>query len=381
MSHPNHVPLLDLKRLAPELRERLRVAFERVLASGQFILGPEIEAFESECACYFGLRHAIGVSSGTDALLLALMALGIGPGDEVVVPAYSFFATAGCVARVGARPIFCDVDETSFNLTAALLEQVLTSKTRAIIPVHLFGQPAEMDEIRRLSERRNMIVIEDAAQAIGAEYQGAKVGTLGQIGCFSFFPTKNLGALGDGGMLVTHDEALAAKLRALRNHGMEPKYFHKIIGGNFRLDALQAAFLRERLLWLERWTNARANNAQRYGELFAARGVSPKHLALPVGRPGTKHVWNQYVVRVKGPTGTRDRLKAFLSECKIDTEVYYPLPLHLQECFASLAGRAGQFPVSEAASRETLALPNFPELTAVEQVRVVGAVADFFECR
>jgi len=380
MSQPDGVPLLDLKRLDPELRERLRAAFERVLASGQFILGPEVEAFEAECARYLGARQAIGVSSGTDALLLALMAQGFGPGDDVVVPSYSFFATAGCVSRVGARPVFCDIDETSFNLTAAHVEQALTPKTRAVIQVHLFGQPAEMDELLALCARRNIAVIEDAAQALGSEYRGKKAGTLGQAGCFSFFPTKNLGALGDGGMLVTPDDALAAKLRALRNHGMEPKYFHKIVGGNFRLDALQAAFLRERLPWLERWTKARANNARRYSERFAAQGVSPQHLALPVEHPGYKHTWNQFVVRVKGPAGARDRLKAFLAERKIGTEIYYPLPLHLQACFAPLGGRPGQFPVSEAAARETLALPIFPELTEAEQDCVAGVVAEFFEC-
>jgi len=372
MSDIKQVPLLDLRRLTPDLELELEDAFRRVLKSGHFILGPEVEALESECAAYLQVKHAIGVSSGTDALLIALMALGIGAGDEVVCPSYTFFATAGTIARTGARPVFVDCDADSYNIEAAAIERAITSRTRALMPVHLFGQSAEMHDILALARARRIPVIEDAAQALGAEYRGKRAGSLGEIGCFSFFPSKNLGALGDAGLVTSNDDALADKLRVLRVHGGKPKYHHSIVGGNFRIDALQAALLRPKLRRLDGWTAARQHNAALYTQLFEAAGLGGK-LGLPVVRQ-TRHIFNQYVIRVRGE-GRRDHLQAELKRRGIGTEVYYPVPMHQQKCFAESAGQQA-LPVSELAARETLALPIFPELTEAELRHVAAAVVE-----
>lgn len=380
------VPLLDLKRQHAACEKELRAAFERVLASGQFILGPEVEALEKECAALLGARHAIAVSSGTDALLLAFLALGIGPGDEVVCPSYTFFATAGCVSRTGAKPVFVDVLPCCLNLDPARLERAITPRTKAIVPVHLFGQCADLGAILEIARKRKVAVVEDAAQSISVRYQGKAAGTLGEIGCYSFFPTKNLGALGDAGLLTSEDDALAEKMRTLRVHGMKPRYFHHAIGGNFRIDALQAAFLRVKLPRLEGYTAARRRNASLYRNALVERGLADevrscgklegqKPLVLPSAcAPGS--IWNQFVLRVR--SGKRDALQARLREKRIGTEVYYPLPLHLQACFEDLGYKAGSLPVSEQAAKETLALPIFPELEEAEVRYVVDGIASFF---
>ncbi|MGH9312282.1 MAG: DegT/DnrJ/EryC1/StrS family aminotransferase, partial [Vicinamibacterales bacterium] len=320
-----------------------------------------------------GVGHAIGVSSGTDALLAALMALDIGPGDEVVTPTYSFFATAGCVARVGATPRLVDIDPVTFNADPASIERALTERTRAILPVHLFGLCADMDPILDLARSRGIAVIEDAAQAIGARLGDRQAGATGTLGCFSFFPSKNLGALGDGGLVTTNDEALAARVRLVRNHGAEPKYFHKVVGGNFRLDAIQAAVLRVKLPHLTRWTEGRRRNAGRYRALFGEAGLDGI-VGLPVEPPGRHHIYNQFVIRAP----RRDALRAHLDAAGVGTEIYYPVPFHLQECFATLGGRRGEFPHAERAANETLALPIYGELTDAQQRCVVDAVKAFY---
>jgi dTDP-4-amino-4,6-dideoxygalactose transaminase len=365
------VPLFDLTRQNRACEGELRAAFERVLASGQFILGAEVEGFEKECAKLLDARHAIGVSSGTDALLLAFMALGIGPGDEVVVPDYTFFATAGCVSRVGAKPVFTDVLPCCWNLDPRALERAIGPRTKAIVPVHLFGQCCDMEAILAIARRHGLAVVEDAAQSFSARYKGRAAGTLGAFGCYSFFPTKNLGAFGDAGLLTTEDDALAEKARVLRVHGMKPKYYHHALGGNFRLDALQAAILRVKLPRLEGYTEARRRNAAFYDEALAELGedlTSPKKC-----EPGS--IWNQYVIRVGG--GRRDALLEHLRARKVGVEIYYPVPLHLQECFASHGLGPGSFPESERAAQETLALPIFPELEEAELRYVVQAIAEF----
>jgi len=345
------VPLLDLKRLDPELEDELQDAFTRVLKSGYFILGPEVEALEEECASYCEAEHAIGVSSGTDALLVALMALGIGAGDEVICPSFTFFATAGCISRTGARPVFVDALESSFNCDPEDIERKITSRTRAIIPVHLYGRCADMAEILDIAERHDIAVIEDAAQAIGAEYEDRRAGSMGRIGCFSFFPTKNLGACGDGGLVTCQDAELADKIRVLRVHGSAPKYHHGVIGGNFRLDALQAALIRPRLRRLDDSSLRRARHAAAYNRLFEEAGftggTSPP-LRLPETPPG-RHIYNQYTLRCSDPD-SRDALREFLAANKIATEIYYPIPLHLQKCFSSLNGRKGDFPEENCVS-------------------------------
>ncbi|MEK7862055.1 MAG: DegT/DnrJ/EryC1/StrS family aminotransferase, partial [Chloroflexota bacterium] len=359
MTTHTKVPLLDLTRTEPSLLAELREAFERVLRSGQYIMGPELTAFESECAAFIGAKHALGVSSGTDALILALMALGVGPADEVICPTYAFFATAGAIWRVGARPIFVDIDPSTYNCAPAAIRAKIGSRTRAIIPVHLYGQSADMDAI--LAAAGDVPVIEDAAQAIGAKCGATQVGALGTFGCFSFFPSKNLGCLGDGGLLTTDDARLAEKARILRVHGAEPKYYHHVVGGNFRLDALQAAFLRAKLPKLPAGTAARRRNAAKYRERFEEAGVvaespievGPGEIGLPFAR--RDHTYNQFVVRVQ----SRDELRKWLASRGIGTEVYYPVPLHEQDCFASLQHRVGEFPHAERAARETLALPIF----------------------
>lgn len=370
------VPLLDLKAQYALIRTEIREAMERVLESQQFILGPEVEALEREIADYSGCVFGIGVSSGTDALLVALMAIGIEPGDEVIVPTYSFFATAGAVARLGAKPVFVDIDPLTYNLAAAELEGLVNERTRAIVPVHLFGQMADMDPIIQVARAHGLYVIEDAAQAIGAEYKGQRAGSIGHLGCFSFFPSKNLGAFGDAGMVTTNDQALAERVRILRSHGSAPRYYHRVVGGNFRIDALQAAVLRVKFKYLEDWTRARQSNAERYRSLFAETEIkrSRAQVGLPHESAECRHIFNQFVIR----TDRRDGLRDYLQANKIGTEIYYPVPLHRQECFAQLGYGAGQFPESERAALETLALPIYPELEPDAQERVVETVDAFF---
>ena len=361
------VPLLDLTAQYAAIREELDDAVARVVRSQRFVLGPVVEACEEAVAGYVGARHGIGVSSGTDALLLALMAEGIGPGDEVVTTPFSFFATAGVIARVGATPVFADVDPVTLNIDPARVAERITERTRAIIPVHLFGQMAEMAPILDVARERGIAVIEDAAQAIGARHDGRRAGSLGDYGCFSFFPTKNLGGWGDGGLVVTSDRTRADRLRALRVHGETSRYHHRFVGGNFRLDALQAAVLHAKLPHLDRWTAARIGNAALYTRLLgpAAHRFGDR-LRLPRVVTG-HHVFNQYVVRVAG----RDRVQAELAAAGVGTAIYYPIPLHLQECFADLGYRPGDLPLSERAAGRVLALPVFPELTE-SQIRHVA---------
>jgi dTDP-4-amino-4,6-dideoxygalactose transaminase len=363
------VPLLDLQAQYRPIRDEILAAMARVADSQRFIGGPEVEAFEREIAADLGVAHAVGLSSGTDALLVALMALGIGPGDEVITPAFSFFATAGCVSRLGAVPRFVDIDPITFNLDPAATLAAITAQTKAIIPVHLYGQCAEMDAILEEAGRCGIAVIEDAAQAIGATYKGRQAGSMGTAGCFSFFPSKNLGAFGDAGLLTTNDAALAHEVRLLRNHGAEPKYLHQRIGGNFRLDALQAAVLRVKRPHLDAWTEARRRNADRYDRLFTQRGAA---VALPARAPDRRHIFNQYVIRVDD----RDAVRGELDARGIGTEVYYPVPFHLQECFAPLGYRERDFPLAESAAADVLALPIFGELTEAQLAEVVDAVCD-----
>lgn len=389
-----NVPLIDVALQNGPLKEELEAAFAKVLASGYFILGPELEGLERELAEQLGVKHAIGVSSGTDALLLAFMALGLGPGDEVLCPGFTFFATAGCIARTGARPVFTDVCPVCFNIDLESARAKLTERTKAIVPVHLFGQAAEMDGVMALAKEHGLFVVEDTAQAIGARYRGKACGTMGEYGAYSFFPTKNLGGLGDGGLLVTNDDALAEKARIYRMHGMQPKYYHKEVGGNFRMDAVQAGLLRVKVPHLAGYNAARARNAGRYVEqLSALRGVtvaSEAHcgclegqraalpegtkLILPVAYGHNEHTWNQFTVRVPG-AGNRDALQAHLQAAGIGCEVYYPVSLHQQECFADLPehSRSG-LPVSELLCGEVLSLPVFPELTREQQDHVIAEI-------
>jgi dTDP-4-amino-4,6-dideoxygalactose transaminase len=353
------VPLLDVNAQNAPLRGELLDCMKRVLDSGGFILGPEVESFEKELAAELGVARAIGVSSGTDALLVALMALGVGPGDEVVTTPLSFYATVGCIARLHARPVFADIEAESFNLDPRAAEAACGAKTRAVIPVHLFGRPASLPQV-------NLPVVEDAAQSIGACRLG------GIMSCLSFFPSKNLGALGDGGAVLCDDDQLADKVALLRAHGSRPKYVHHLVGGNFRLDALQAAILRVKLPHLSRWTDARRSNATRYRALFAATAGIPPELRVPQDVPG--HIYNQFVIRAP----RRDALREHLTKQEIGTEVYYPLALHLQPCFAGLGYREGAFPHAEAATREALALPIFPELTEAQQAYVAAQIAAFY---
>jgi dTDP-4-amino-4,6-dideoxygalactose transaminase len=367
------VPLLDLRAQYRPLRDDILAAITRVCDSQQFIGGPEVEALEHELAAFAGVPHAIGVSSGTDALLAAFMALGIGAGDEVITPTFSFFATAGCIVRLGATPKLVDIDPATFNIDPMGVERAITPRTKAIVPVHLYGLCADMDAIDAIATRAGVPVIEDAAQAIGAGYHGRQAGSMGAAGCFSFFPSKNLGAFGDGGFVTTADEALAREIRLLRNHGAEPKYFHSRIGGNFRLDAVQAAVLRVKLPHLPRWTDMRRANADRYDRLFTEAGLSRAAggpIDLPVRPADRTHIFNQYVIRVPD----RDRVRAVLTSKGIGTEIYYPVPFHLQECFAPLGYRRGDFPEAERAAAEVLALPIYGELTADQQAEVVRAL-------
>jgi dTDP-4-amino-4,6-dideoxygalactose transaminase len=369
---PSAVPFIDLVAQHQTIASEIREAVERVFASQAFILGDEVGQFEAEAACYCDARDAIACASGTDALLLALMALDIGPGDEVVTSPFTFFATAGAIHRAGARPVFVDIDPVSMNLDPDCIERAITPKTRAILPVHLFGQCANMDPLWRIAVRHGLSILEDACQSSGAEYHGRRAGVLGEIGCFSFFPTKNLGGAGDGGMLTTDDSDLSRRLRRLRVHGDQGGYRHAEIGLNSRLDALQAAVLHVKLAHLERWTEARRANAQQYQALFAQYGLLDL-VALPFELPGCRHVYNQFTIRVK--EGWRDLLLATLRHEQIGAAIYYPVPLHLQDCFRSLGYKAGDFPAAEAASGDVLSLPIFAELGAERQEIVVRGIA------
>ena len=366
------VPLLDLNAQYVPLRQALLDAVTRVCDSQRFIGGPEVEGLEKELCDTLGYPHAIGLSSGTDAVLAALMALGVGPGDEVITPTYSFFATAGCVVRVGAKPVLVDSEPGTFNIDTAAAIAAITPRTKAIIPVHLFGQAAEMAPLMETAGKRGIAVIEDAAQAIGCTYHGQQVGTIGAVGCFSFFPSKNLGAFGDAGFVTATDAAIAKKLRLIRTHGMEPKYYHHIVGANFRIDAIQAAVLRVKLPKLAGWSEGRRRNAARYRALFADAKLN--EVVLPVEAPDRTHIYNQFVIRVP----KRDQLRAHLDANRIGSEVYYPVPFHLQECFKDLGYRPGAFPEAEAAANDSLALPIYPELTEAQQAAVVAAIRTFY---
>jgi dTDP-4-amino-4,6-dideoxygalactose transaminase len=384
------VPLLDLKAQYAEIRAEVLPVIESVCAGQQFILGEHVRALEAELARYCGASAGVGVSSGTDALLLALMAFGIGAGDEVITSPFTFFATAGTIARTGARPVFCDIDPENFNLSSAAVESFIErqcrveggalvhrstgGRIRALMPVHLYGQAADMDSLMAIARRYDLRVIEDAAQAIGTEdANGVRVGSIGDIGCFSFFPSKNLGAFGDAGLCTANDPDLAEHLRVLRVHGGKPKYFHALIGGNFRIDELQAAILRVKLKRLDAWTEARRRNAAYYTAAFETAALAPL-VVTPRAAVGGRHIFNQYVIRAE----RRDALRAALTDRGIGTEIYYPVPLHLQQCFAYLGYARGDFPESERAAGETLALPIYPELTETQLAAVIAGVAEFY---
>lgn len=384
------VPLLDLRAQYAPLRADIEAAIREVCETQRFVLGAHVAELERQIAAYSQTDFGIGVSSGTDALLLALMALGVGPGDEIVTTPYTFFATAGVIARLGARPVFCDIDASTFNLSPAAVQAFIEDEcdttasplvnrrtgghVRAIMPVHLYGQMADMDAFAPLAETHGLAVVEDAAQAIGAELpDGRRAGSVGDIGCFSFFPTKNLGAFGDAGMCVSRDAELADTLRVLRVHGGEPKYYHALIGGNFRLDELQAAVLLVKLRELEHWTEARRRNAEHYTQLLGDAGLAER-ITPPVAVPGFRHIFNQYVIRAE----RRDELRAHLSAHGIGTEIYYPVPLHAQQCFAYLEHEAADFPAAARAAAETLALPVYPELTARQREYVIDRIAAFY---
>jgi dTDP-4-amino-4,6-dideoxygalactose transaminase len=366
------LPFLDLKAQFASIRSEILEAVTRTLESQQFILGPEVEALEREVSELTGCAHAIGCASGSDALILALLALEIGPGDEVITTPFTFFASAGSIARVGAKPVFVDIDPQTFNIDSQAIKRTLSPRTKAIMPVHLFGLSADMNAIREMAAESGVPIIEDAAQAIGARYENRAVGSLGLMGCFSFFPTKNLGGAGDGGMITTNDAKLANNLRVMRVHGARTKYEYEMLGVNSRLDALQAAILRVKLRHLDGWAAARGRNAQRYRELFREFGVETIATA-PSSPPNSYHVYNQFTIRCKN----RDALREHLADCGISTEVYYPKPLHLQRAFAYLGHTRGDFPISEATSLEVLSLPIYPELAEEQQRSVVAAIADF----
>jgi dTDP-4-amino-4,6-dideoxygalactose transaminase len=364
------IPFLDLKAQFAEIREEVADAVARVLDTQQFILGAEVEAFEQELADYLGVRFAVGCASGSDALLLAQMGLGIGPGDEVITSPFTFVATAGSIARLNAKPVFVDIHPQTFNLDEGQVEEAITPRTRAIMPVHLFGLPAAMDVIVEIARKHHLAVIEDAAQAIGARWDGMAVGTIGTCGCFSFFPSKNLGGAGDGGMVTTNDSQLAQRLRLLRVHGARRKYRYDVLGINSRLDAIQAAVLRVKLRYLDNWTRRRRKNAETYRELFAVFSSYPLPLELPHSPHKAFHVYNQYSIRVS----RRDELQAYLRARGIQTEIYYPSPLHLESAFSYLGYRNGEFPNAESACNEVLALPIHAELGADDQRAVVATI-------
>ena len=366
------VPLLDLEAQYRPLRDAILAAITRVCDSQRFIMGPEVDALERELAAQLGVRHAISVSSGTDALLLALMTLGIGPADEVVTTTYSFFATAGCVSRVGAKPVLVDIDPATFNIDPAQAVAAITPHTKAIMPVHLYGLAADLDPLMAAADRAGIAVIEDAAQAIGATYKSRPLGGIGALGCFSFFPSKNLGAFGDAGLLTTNDDALAKQARLLRTHGMQPKYYHHVVGANFRMDALQAAILRVKAPHLDAWTEGRRRNAATYRTLFREAGLD-RTISMPTEPPDRRHIYNQFVIR----SADRDGLKRHLDEHGIGNEIYYPVPFHLQPCFADLGYARGAFPHAERAAAETLAIPIYGELTDAQQRTVVSTIEQF----
>ncbi len=375
------VPFFDLTPQFISLEKEIKSALDEVFKTQQFILGPKVEALEQVIAHYCQTQFAIGIASGSDALLLSLMALGIGPGDEVILPPFTFFATAGSVSRLGATPVFVDIDLNTYNIDPSKIEEKITSRTKAIIPVHLFGQCADMDPILQISRLKKIYVIEDAAQALGAEYKphpnskARRAGQMGDFGCFSFYPTKNLGAFGDAGMVVTNEPGLAEKVRIMRVHGSQPKYFHKWIGINSRLDSIQAAILLVKFKYLEEWTEARQKKAVKYQELFQNLLPLIEGLQLPNIQYVNRHIYNQYVIRVP----KRDQLKRFLMDEGIGTDIYYPLPLHLQECYSFLKHQPGNFPNSEKASREVLALPIYPELTEDQQMAAVDRIKAFYK--
>jgi dTDP-4-amino-4,6-dideoxygalactose transaminase len=362
------VPLLDLKPQYQAIKEEIQEAINGVIESQYFILGPEVQKLEEEIAEYCQAKHCLGVSSGSDALLLSLMALGVTTGDEVITTTYTFFATAGAISRLGATPVLVDIDPASFNILPEAIEKAITPKTKAIIPVHLYGQCADMDEILKIANEHDIPVVEDGAQAIGSEYKGKRAGSMGTAGCFSFFPSKNLGAFGDGGAITTNDSELYEKMKCLRMHGSQPKYHHKIIGGNFRLDAIQAVVVRVKLQYLDSWTEGRQKNAALYNELFESNSFVTTPPAIQ-----NRHIYNQFIIRVEN----RDELRAHLAEQQIGSEIYYPIPMHLQECFADLGYTEGSFPEAEKAASTTLALPIYPELSE-EQIRHVATVINQF---
>ncbi|CAN5471709.1 DegT/DnrJ/EryC1/StrS family aminotransferase [soil metagenome] len=370
------VPLLDLKLQYRTLKTELDDALIRVASSQALIFGPEVDALERDCAAYLGVKHAIGVSSGTDALVMAMMALNIGPGDEVITPTFSFFATAGAVVRVGATPVFVDVDPVTMNVSPAAIQAAITPRTKAIVPVHLFGQSADMDAIMAIANEHGIPVVEDAAQAIGTQYKdGRRVGSIGLMGCFSFYPTKNLGAFGDAGLMTTNDDALAVRLKQLRNHGMEPRYYHSFVGGNFRIDAIQAAVLNVKLPHLASWHEGRRRNAAIYNELFADANlavVTPINAYAAAGFPDV-HIYNQYTILVE----EREALRAHLQSEGIGTEVYYPVPFHRQECFRDVPSSKNAFPVSDHLAARVLSLPIFPELLPEQLEEVVATIAEY----
>lgn len=378
------IPMLDLKAQYSAIRDEIKQVVDEVLESQQFILGPKVSKLEEEIARYCGCRYALGVSSGTDAILLALMALGVGHGDIVITTPYTFFATAGCIARLGARPLFADIDPDTFNIDPESLNFLLSGLTedefprvKAVMPVHLFGQMADMERIVPMCRKYGLKIIEDAAQAIGSECiiggERRRAGGIGDIGCFSFFPSKNLGGIGDGGMVTTNDQTLYEKMKLLRAHGSQPKYYHKIVGGNFRLDEIQAAVLLVKLKYLDDWTEKRQRNAGIYDSLLG--GLTGHGFHTPKVLPGCRHIYNQYCIRVQD----RDRLKSYLAENAVSTEIYYPVPMHIQECFAYLGYSAGHFPEAEAAAAESLALPVYPEMTREGLEFVAGLISEFLK--
>lgn len=375
------VPFFNLAVQFKSIEEEVKSALDEVFRTQQFILGPQVQVLEETIARYCGTRYAIGVASGSDALLLSLMALGIGTGDEILLPSFTFFATAGCVSRLGATPVYVDIDPETYNMDPSRIEQKISSKTKAILPVHLFGQCADMNPLLEIAKEKKLFLIEDAAQALGAEYKpttgedGRRAGQMGDLGCFSFYPTKNLGAFGDAGMVVTNHPDLAEKVRLLRAHGSQPKYFHKWIGINSRLDTIQAAILLVKFKYLEKWTGERQKRAERYRLLFQELPSWVEGLKLPTAQYQNRHIFHQYVIRVQ----ERDRLRKFLAEEGIGTDIYYPVPLHLQECYAFLKYRRGDLPNSEKASEEVLALAIYPELTEDQQIAVVDRIKAFYK--
>ncbi len=366
------VPLLDLKAQYKGLRDEIITTMDKLCDTQYFILGKTVEDFEKNVAEYSNSEYACGVSSGSDALLIVLMAEGIGAGDEVITTPFTFFATAGAISRVGATPVFVDVEPGSFNIYPKLIEDKVTSRTKAIIPVHLFGQMAEMDEIMDIAKRNNLIVIEDAAQAIGAEYKGRRAGSIGDYGCFSFFPSKNLGAFGDGGMVTTNTEDRLNMLKIFRNHGSDPKYYHKYIGGNFRLDAIQAAILQVKMKYLDQWSAKRQQNAVEYREIFSNSRISDKVVMPEESASANRHIYNQFSVLILD--GARDKVKAALAKAGVGVEVYYPVPLHEQECFAPLGYKKGDMPVSEKVANEILAIPIYPETSREQREYIVSVM-------